>query len=177
MGLSCPSYPLAQEVPPPLIPPVPSPKSLFLLKDPWVLRGGLPYQPALGFLQAKRAQLTWQPAQAASPLLFGHRWWSLQWNWSFSARMKGATRHPQGYCPQHLPATASGSHSSKSEYWLFSLSSSAHPKLMGMLSCSQGVLIPISEDTSWQESKCLGWALEGGYRGRTSSCKYLCSGT
>lgn len=38
--------------------PVPSPKSLFLIEHPWVLWGGLPYQPVLGFLQAKGAQLT-----------------------------------------------------------------------------------------------------------------------
>lgn len=159
MGLSCPSYPLAQVLPPPLILQCLLQRACSSSSILGCSEEGCHTNQHLAF--CRQREHSWhsnQPKQLLHCFSGTGGGWSLQWNWSFSAGMKEATRHHQGYCP-----TAPSCHSQRSslfKIWvlaLLSLSSSAQSKLMGMLSCSWGVLSSQYQRTP-ADKKAIAWS-------------------
>lgn len=155
MGLSCPSYSLAQEFPPPLIPQCLLQRACFSSSILGCCEEGCHTNQCLAFCRQK--EHSWHSNRPKQLLCSfsgtgrGHcsRTEASQQEW------RGQPSTLRGTAPWQFPAMASGARSSKSGYWPFC--SSALPKLMGMFSCSWGVLSSQHQRTP-SDKKAIAWA-------------------
>lgn len=147
-GLSCPSYPLAQELQPPLTPQCLLQTACSSLSILGALRRVA--IPTSTWLSAgKESTVDIATSQSSLSAAFWAQVVVTAVELKLLSRTKGATTHPQGYCP-----TAPSCHSQRSSLFkiqvlallsLFLSPSQTDGDVFLLLGCS---LIPTSEDTS-----------------------------